>query len=402
MKKHILVISQYFYPEQFRINDICQEWVKDGYEVTVLTGIPNYPAGEFYEGYGLKKRRNEKWNGINIIRLPILPRKKGAIRLAINYLSFVVSGFFWSMFSHISADVVFIYEVSPMTQALPGVWYAKRKKCPCYLYVMDLWPENVEIVLGIHNKLFLNSIEVMVKYIYKRCDRIFTSSKSFIEKIVSRGIEREKLEFWPQYAEDFYEKCERGKNELEIPQDGVLNLTFAGNVGYAQGLKTLVESAVLLKKKDKIVRFNIIGEGRYLEQLKRDVKDNKIERYFNFISKKPAEDIQKYFAYSDVALITLSKSEVFAMTIPAKTQSCLKCGMPIIAAADGEVQKVICEACCGYYGDSENAEQLTENILSFMDTTSECRTKFSVNAIKYYNENFDKQLLVKKMESYFN
>lgn len=204
LKKHILVIAQYFYPEQFRINDICTEWVKRGYKVTVVTGIPNYPQGKYYDGYGLFKKRKETYNGMDIIRIPLVPRGKNAIMLALNYLSFVVSGFFWKSFTRIKADFVFIFEVSPMTQALPGVWYAKKRKIPCYLYVTDLWPENVEIVGGIKNKTILNTIGIMVDYIYKRCDRIFTSSESFIQAIVDRGTDRKKLEFWPQYAEDYY------------------------------------------------------------------------------------------------------------------------------------------------------------------------------------------------------
>ena len=204
MKKHILVISQYFYPENFRINDMCKEWVKRGYEVTVVTGIPNYPQGKFFDGYGLCKRRKEEYEGVHVIRLPILARGKGSVRLALNYFSFVVSGFFWKTFTKVKADKVFIFEVSPMTQALVGVWYAKRRKIPCSIYVTDLWPESVEIVLDLHNKLILGPIGKMVDYIYKNCDRIFTSSQTFIDKIASRKVPKEKIEFWPQYAEEFY------------------------------------------------------------------------------------------------------------------------------------------------------------------------------------------------------
>ncbi len=137
-KKHILVISQYFYPETFRINDIATEWVKRGYKVTVVTGIPNYPEGKFYKGYGWFRNNREIWNGIEIIRIPIIPRGSNSIGLILNYLSFVVSGFFWKCFTRIKTDYVFIFEVSPMTQALFGVWYARRRKIPCYIYVQDL------------------------------------------------------------------------------------------------------------------------------------------------------------------------------------------------------------------------------------------------------------------------
>lgn len=397
--KHILVISQYFYPEQFRINDICTEWVKRGYRVTVVTGIPNYPQGEFYEGYDYEHHRAECWNGIEIIRLPIRPRKKGTINLALNYMSFVKEGKRWIKSTNIEAKEVFIYEVSPMTQALVGVWYAQKMHISCNLYVTDLWPENVEIVLGVHNKLLLAPIEKMVEYIYKRCDHIFTSSQSFIEKIAVRGVRREKLIYWPQYAEEFYKKEETAE-KLEIPNDGITNLTFAGNIGTAQGLDILVKVASLLKKKNILVRFNMIGNGRYEKELRLQIQEKKVENYFNFIGQQPAEKIPKYFAWSDAALITLSKSEVYAMTIPAKTQSCLACGIPVIVSADGEVQNIIREAKCGLHSNSGDVVALTENIMKFIAMPKAEREKMSNNALNYYSKNFEKKMLMDKMEAY--
>lgn len=398
-KKHILVVSQYFYPEQFRVNDICQEWVNRGYKVTVLTGIPNYPQGEFYEGYDYIHNRTETWNGIDIIRLPIKPRKTGIVPLALNYLSFVTEGRKWVQKADIDADEVFIYEVSPMTQALAGVWYAEKHHVKCNLYVTDLWPENVEIVLGVHNKLFLGAIGIMVDYIYKRCDYIFTSSKSFIGKISTRGIDKNKLVYWPQYAEEFYQKIPKG-DLLEIPDDDVVNLTFAGNFGTAQGLDVLVDAASVLKNESVKVRFNMIGEGRYENVLKDHIERAGVKNYFNFIPQKPAETISEYFAWSDAALITLSKSEIYAMTIPAKTQSCLACGVPILVSADGEVQNIIREAGCGFCSDSGDALKLADNIKLFIALSAEEREKLSINALNYYRENFDKKSLMDKMEAY--
>lgn len=399
-KKHVLIISQYFYPEQFRINDICIELVRRGYKVTVITGIPNYPEGKFYSGYSMCNKHEEIWNGIHIIRLPIIPRKQGAVMLSLNYISFVISGFFWSHFSKIDADTVFIYEVSPMTQALVGVWYAKGKKIPCNLYVTDLWPDNVEIITGIHNKVFLGIIGKMVDYIYKRCDHIFTSSKSFIPKINKQGVSKRRLIFWPQYAEDFYKKVGKKPEEGEIPQDGILNLTFAGNIGEAQGLDVLVKAAGELKKNDVIVRFNIIGNGRYEDKLKESIRKSMVQKYFNFIPRKPAKEIPKYLALSDAALITLSKSDVFAMTIPAKTQSCMACGIPIFAAADGEVQQIVREAQCGYYSDAGDGKGLALNIMRFAHQNPEERKEMSDNAIKYYSAHFDKRKLINQLERY--
>ncbi len=403
MKKHILVIAQYFYPEQFRINDICTEWVKRGYKVTVVTGIPNYPQGKYYDGYGLFKKRKETYNGMDIIRIPLIPRKNNAIMLALNYLSFVVSGFFWKMFTNIKADYVFIFEVSPMTQALPGVWYAKKIKIPCYLYVTDLWPENVEIVAGITNKRILNAIGVMVDYIYKRCDRIFTSSESFIQAIVDRGTKREKLEFWPQYAEDYYKPVDKGNANIpEIPNDDIFNIIFAGNIGFAQGLDVLPEAAKILKETNIKVRFNIVGDGRFKETLMSNVEENQVVDYFNFIDKQPATRIPEFMAVSDATLISLSKSKVFSITLPAKTQSCLACGVPVIVSADGEIQDVITKADSGVCSDAGDAKGLAENIQKLVSMPGQKHKDMAQNAVYYYQKNFDKETLLNRMDQWFS
>lgn len=401
MKSHILVISQYFYPEQFRINDICTEWVRMGHKVTVVTGIPNYPQGNFFEGYGYNEKRTENWNGVNIIRLPIKPRKQGSINLILNYLSFVVEGYKWVRTAEVDADIVFTYEVSPMTQALVGVKFARKHNVKHLLYVTDLWPENVEIITGIHSPILLWPINLMVDYVYRHTDNIFTSSKSFVDKIAARGIEKKKLMYWPQYAEDFYRRTE--KTEIpDLPSDDIPNLTFAGNIGEAQGLDVLVHAAELLKTHGTRVRFNIIGDGRYKQSLVNNVNSAGVSNYFNFIGRKLPTDIPAYLSSSDGALITLSKSEVFAMTIPAKTQSCLACGVPVIVSADGEVQSLVDSAQCGFSSDAEDPVGLAENITKFIYLPKEDKNIFSLNAVNYYNEHFSKTMLLDTMEAFVN
>lgn len=403
MKKHVLVIAQYFYPEQFRINDICGEWVKRGYKVTVITGIPNYPQGKYFEGYGLLKKRKEIYNGIEIIRIPLIPRGNNSIMLALNYLSFVVSGFFWNLFTSIKADSVFIFEVSPMTQALPGVWFAKKRKIPCYLYVTDLWPENVEILAGIKNKHIINSIGWMVDYIYKRCNKIFTSSSSFIKAINNRGVELEKLEFWPQYAEDYYMPIKKNAVSVsEIPQDSTFNIIFAGNIGISQGLDTLPLTAKILKQMNIKVRFNIVGDGRFKKSLINIVENNDVSDMFNFVEKQPPHRIPEFMAVSDATLIMLSKSEVFSITLPAKTQSCLACGLPIIVSADGEIQEVIKKAKAGVCSNAGNAEMLAMKINELVSKSPRELLQMGENAYQYSKSNYEKEKLLFRMDEYFN
>lgn len=396
-QKHILVISQYFYPEQFRINDICTEWVKRGYKVTVVTGIPNYPQGEFYDGYDLKHKRTEEWNGIKIIRIPLVPRGKNAIGMIANYMSFVASGYIWKCFTKIRADYVFTFEVSPMTQALLGVWYSKKYKVPNYLYVQDLWPENVEIVTGIHSPIVLKPIGKMVDYIYKNCDEIFATSPSFVKEICKRGVAEEKVHYWPQYAEDFYKPMER-KSIPEIPEEDVFKIIFTGNIGYAQGLDILPKTAELLKKEGAKVKFYIVGDGRYKEEFENEINDRDVADMFQLIGRQPAERIPELLAACDAAFLSFMNNPLFEKTIPAKLQSYMACGMPIIASASGETKRIIEEAECGGCCEIGDVEELKNNIFQ---SINKHLNQMKENSRDYYMKRFQKQVLLDQFEQYF-
>ena len=348
MPKHILVISQYFYPEPFRINDMCSEWVKRGYKVTVLTGVPNYPEGRFYKGYGWFKKRKETWQGVRIIRVPILSRGHSSIRLILNYYSFVAAGWFWKVFTGVKADLVFMFEVSPLTQAKVGVWYAKKRKVPCYLYVQDLWPDNLEVVGGIHNKYVLDHYGRMADNIYKHCDKIFVTSPSFVHEVRKRVFDnKDKVVYLPQYAENCYSPFPK-QSLPEIPDDGRFKLIFTGNIGQAQGLGILPQAAKLLQAQNKIgVLFVIVGDGRYKEELLQEIKAAQVEDMFLFVPRQPAEKIPAFLAACDAAFLSFMDTPLFAKTIPAKLQSYMACGMPIIASANGETERIIKEAACG-------------------------------------------------------
>lgn len=402
MSKHILVVSQYFYPENFRINDMCDEWVERGYQVTVITGIPNYPQGKFYKGYGFFKRRIEVINGVNVIRIPIVPRGKRKSTLILNYCSFVISGWFWKIFTRIKANLVFIFEVSPMTQALPGIWYAKKRKIPCFLYVTDLWPESVEFATGIKNRFIITSIQKMVDKIYKKSTRILTSSRGFINPIQARGVSIDKIEYWPQYPESIYQPVQVNQNENTLlPQDGIFNITFAGNIGYAQGLSVLVETAILLKSNSVKVRFNIIGDGRYKNELINLIELSSTIEYFNFIDRKAPSEIPKYLAVSDVAFISLNNAKVFEYTLPSKLQSYLACGVPILASANGELSNIIIESQAGLCSSAGNPNDLAKNITTLMNYSIQDLKNMGTNGLKYSERYFDKNKLLNRLDNIF-
>lgn len=396
-KKHILVVTQYFYPEQFRINDMCAEWVKRGYKVTVLTGYPNYPQGKYFDGYGWFKRTRQRWRGVEIIRIPLTARGEGSIKLALNYLSFVVSGLFWTLTTNLKADYVFTFEVSPMTQALIGVWYAKIRKIPHYLYVQDLWPENVEIVTGIHSPLVLKPIGAMVNYIYKHCDIIFGTSPSFVKEIQKRvKRNKSKVKYLPQYAEEFYKPVER-KPIPEIPDDGSFKIIFTGNIGKAQGLDILPKAAKLLKGKEN-VKFVIVGDGRDKENFLQQIADNNVQDMFVMIDRQPPERIPELLAACDAAFISFMPDPLFEKTIPAKLQSYMACGMPIIASANGETKRIIEDANCGVCVELGNTELLAEVVSNIKNENQHKMHDFSR---KYYEKHFEKYMIMRSIDSYF-
>ncbi len=413
----ILVICQYFHPEQFRINDICSEWVKRGHDVTVLTGIPNYPQGRFYEGYGLCKKRKEIWNGVKIIRIPLIPRGHTPIGMVLNYLSFPISGFFWNIFTKIKADHIFMFETSPMTQCKIGVRYAKKHKVPLYLYVQDLWPENVEIVTGIKSRLIIGPIDRMVDKIYAACDEIFVTSPSFVKAITGRkkSVPNNKVHYWPQYAEEFYKIVDKktasikvskelgGNNKaLEELQNGqTFKIAFTGNIGYAQGLQILPKAAKLLKEQ-KNIKFVIVGDGRYKSKLLEEIKQSGVEDKFIMIDRQSPEMIPDILALCDAAYISFMDTELFTWTIPAKLQSYMACGMPIIASASGETKRIIEEANCGRCVPIGDAKALAETIQYISALPEEERHNFGTNSREYFEANFTKQKLMDEFEQYLN
>lgn len=395
----LLVVSQYYYPEQFRINDMCAEWVKRGYDVTVVTGIPNYPQGKFFPGFGLFQRRKETHEGVKIIRLPIISRGKSKIRLGLNYLSFVVSGFFWKTFTRQSADIVFSFEVSPMTQVLPAVWFAKRKSVPCIAYIQDLWPENFQEITGIRDGFIVNQIEKMTNYIYKRCRLLLVTSNSFKNVIERRGISPERVLYWPQFAESFYVPS----NEISplVPQDGVFTIAFTGNIGTAQGLEILPKTAALLKDEGIVLRFLLVGNGRALRDLKNDIRSKDVDDFFHFIPQQPPEEVPSILAGADAAFLSFSSSALFSMTIPAKLQSYMACEMPIVVAASGESAHIVAQAKCGVCCPAGDEHVLAEAFGIMKQLPPKEREQMGYSAGRYASEHFDKCRLMNQIDLLF-
>ena len=391
-KKHLLVISQYFYPETFRINDMAAEWVKRGYKVTVLTGIPNYPMGKFFPGYSWTKRRRENWQGMEIIRIPLIARGHSSLGMVANYLSFVASGLVWNIFNKVKADLVFSFEVSPMTQVKVGCAYAKKNKVPHFVYVQDLWPDNIISVTGIKNPLIIKPIDRMVDKIYAEADKIFVPSPSFVKEILQRKnkINPEKVHYWPQYAEDFYKPIERKKEKDEF-----FKIAFTGNIGRAQGLEILPKVASILK--DKKIKFIIVGDGRYQSEFENQIENLDVKEKFLMLPRRPAEEIPEILSECDAGFISFNDSDLWKKTIPAKLQSYMACGKAIIASAAGETQRIIEESGCGICSKLGDPEALANGILNLIQSDY---ISMGERARKYFEKNFNKKILMDEMDKF--
>lgn len=385
----ILVISQYFYPETFRVNTLCAELVKMGHQVTVLTGYPQYPQGRIYDGYGFNKPYKKTWNGVKIERIKMRPRGKKPIGLFLNCWTFVHEGNKWVKKCKEKFDAIYVFEVSPVTVGLPAITYKKKFGTPIFFNVQDLWPENVEVVLGIKNELVIGVINKIVDKIYSASDKILCSSNGFVENLAERGVPREKLMFWPQFCDrpDF-EKM----SKPEIYNEEFFNIVFAGNIGDAQGLDLLIDTAVQLKSSK--IRWFLVGDGRSRERLQNKVLQDKIDDIVTFVGKVSEEEANRYIHFSDCAYLSFKNNRLFDMTIPAKLQSYLACGTPILAAAGGESARIIKENSCGFVSaqTSDDLKKVLDEVLLLNNLD-----EYKINALKTYNRFFVKEDLVSRL-----
>ena len=395
----ILIISQYFYPENLRINDLAFSLKKRGHQIEVLTGKPNYPKGDYFQGYTWKGPNKETLEGVKVHRANLILRKKGGgFRLFLNYSSFVFFAFIKIFQLKGDFDKIFIYAPSPITVGILGVAAAKRFKCKSYLWVHDLWPESVRIAGGISNGLVLGIINQMTKIIYRFSDIILVQSPEFKNYIKNQNVKDQKIIYYPYYAEDFYKVVDKdGRYSKSFPKG--FNLLFAGNIGIAQSFDTIVSAFEKLKKYD--INLVVLGDGRDKSRIQNLILQKGISNKFHFLGSKPPEEMPYYFACADALLITLKKADIFSYTIPGKLQSYLACGKPIIGALDGIGKKIILESKSGLCTDAENDIELSRLFLDISKLSKDKLDNFSKNAITYFKKNFAKDKLLLDLEKIF-
>lgn len=388
----ILIISQYFYPENFRINDLAIALKKRGHDVVVLTGLPNYPSGNYYEGYDSKKNCDEIWNDISIFRCKLYPRKKGVLNLIRNYFSFVYqANKKYKQIKDFNFDLIYVFEVSPITVVLPAIKIKKIKKIPIIVNIQDLWPENIIAVTGINNPVINYIINKLVNYIYKYSDVILASSPSFVTKIQERVTNKDKVKYWPQYS-----VVNKTTEKSSLYNEDYFNVVFTGNIGEAQGIDIAIKAANELRN-EKIC-WHFIGGGRNKDKMEELVKRYNLEKTVKFYGVKPEAEIPKYLNGADAALLILKHNPIFEMTIPAKLQTYLASGVPIIGCVSGESKKIIEESKAGIVSKDISVESLVDTCCRFMQLDKKEIENYKNRAYIYGNQHFNKKSLLDKLE----
>lgn len=397
---NILIISQYFWPELFRINDLAEGLVDRGHHVNVLTGKPNYPEGKFFKGYNFLNKNSELFGSITVIRSPLIPRGNKKFQLALNYFSFAFFASFIGIFRCKKPDVIFVYEPSPITVAIPAIVFKKIKKTPVILWVQDLWPEALVTVGAVHSKYILKWVEKLVRFIYSKCDTILVTSNAYIDSIKKLDVPQKKIHYFPQTAEALYKPMD--SNQL-IPEEKILpsgfRVFFSGNMGIAQNIENILNAAKVLKE-NKTIQWIFIGDGSKRRWLQDEIKNNLLTETVHWIGKHPVESMPRFFYCADVLLVSLKKDPVCSLTIPGKIQSYLACAKPIIAALEGEGRKIIEEAEAGLGVSSNNPDELADAVVKLSQLTKDQRHQIGLNGRRYFDQHFKRDILLGNLESW--
>ena len=395
----ILIVTQYFWPESFLVNDLAAALQRRGHELTVLTGQPNYPGGRMFDGYHAFST-GECLNGIRIVRVPLVPRGQSRRwRLLLNYGSFAASAScLGPLRLREQFDLIFVFEPSPVTVGLPAIVMKGWRGVPLFFWVQDAWPEVIES-LGIRNPWLLKNVTRLVEWIYHRCDRVLVQSESFGRSVVARGVPQEHVVQFPNWAADCFQPMELEHDAVEhqeLPRG--FRLLFAGNIGKSQSFETLVAAAELTRHRPDL-KWIVIGDGRERHWLEQELSKRDLTATFCLLPRRPMEQMPRYFAAADALLVSLKRDLVFEMTIPSKLQTYLACGRPVLASLDGEGAEVVKRASAGLVAAAEDPNELAARALEMADLDAAARAEMGRAGRRYYEMHFEREMLLDRLEA---
>lgn len=401
----LLIFSQYFWPENFRVNDLCAELVARGHEVTVMTGRPNYPSGQVFPEYRADPAKFSRYAGAEVLRIPLMPRGEGKLRLVANYLSFVFSGLLlapWKLRGR-KFDAIFVFQTSPITSAIPALLLRRLKRAPLALWVLDLWPETLSAVGVVKSPRALAWVGRMVRFIYRRCDLILVQSRGFIDNVICHGGERSRVRYFPNWAEPVFEGLGDTLASLQpapelAPYAATFNVMFAGNIGDAQDFPAILAAATLLRDECPTLRWLVVGDGRATDAVRAEIQRRGLHQQVVLLGRHSMERMPAFFRGASVMLASLRREPIFALTIPGKVQSYLSAGLPLLGMLDGEGGRVIEESGAGFAVAAGDAEALAQAVRRMMALTTEQRATMGRAGADYCRREFERAMLISHVE----
>lgn len=393
IKKNVLVICQYYYPENFQITPICEQLVTDGYAVTVLTGLPNYPTGVIPPEYR-KGNREEYINGVHVIRCFEIPRGKGTIKLAMNYLSYSLAALRKIKKLEENFDLVFVYQLSPILMGLPGIQYSKKYKVPLFLYCCDLWPESLKLYVKNEENVVFKIVKKLSTKIYQSADIVAYQSSSFRPYLLkTHDLDKKRLIYMPAFADESYLVTDF------TPENEIVDFVFMGNLGIAQNLTAVL---MAIEKIRNIPGFKVhfVGDGTCLDEMKKIVSEKGMDDIVMFYGRRPVEEMPKYYKLADACLVSLKADNATGLTLPSKVQGYMAAGKPILGMIDGSAKEVIEEANCGICVKANDIDGFASAMKQFI-LNRKTLNNLGDNGRQYFQDNFGKEIFISKLEQIF-
>lgn len=399
MAQRVLIYTNHFYPENFKVNEVSEMLSNDGLEVTVITGIPNYPDGKIAKGYGYFKNTTDVVKGVKVKRLWLIPRGSGSkLRLVINYLSYFASCIFYTLYIGLfkkKYDVIFVHHTSPILIAISPIIYKWLRKPKMILWDLDMWPDTLVALDIIKSKKVILFLETLVKWIYKQYDKVLIGSNSFASKAKERVADY-KIDYFPNWAEDVFTQKNQVQpnNNPQFPEG--FSVMYAGNIGEAQDFGNVFNAMKILK--NEAINWLIVGDGRWLKQLKENVTQSGLSDKVTYYGNNPLQTMPYFFSKADVMFFSLQDKEIFSKTVPAKLQAYMASAKPIVGMISGEGNQIIKEAKCGLSVNSGDYIGFADAILE-MKTNKQLLLQYGKNGEAYYNKNYSKPSRKKQLSS---
>jgi glycosyltransferase involved in cell wall biosynthesis len=399
----ILIVSQYFWPEEFLINDFALDLCARNHEVEVLTGLPNYPSGNFFNGYGYGGPYHENYQGIPVWRSPLFPRGNASgWRLVINYVSFALLACMRSfLLCRRPFDIILVYEVSPITVGIPARMIKALSGARMFFWVQDLWPETLSGTGAVRSQCILRWVGKLTQWTYQGCDRILIQSQAFHESVIKYGAKRGQIRYFPNCAEDLFQPVTLPAEapERHLVPEG-FRVMFAGNIGKVQDFETILAAAELTRPQPKI-QWVIVGDGRHRPWVEEQIRSRALTNV-HLLGRYPKERMPFFFSLADVMLVSLKHEPIFSITIPSKIQAYLACGKAILASLDGEGARIIREAQAGLTVPAETPDKLADAVLRMAALDPESLQAMGRNARTYYESHFSRAYLLDKFEGWLH